>query len=117
MAFRQLARTQLVARPSVAPRALALAARLPVQFVARRAYGSVQPPPPGHPEAGPQYQKRSGFRRAFTFLTRATVVAAIGGVGAFLYGECVSWAYPRSPKSAPECSVRSASAKSAKSGY
>jgi NADH:ubiquinone reductase (non-electrogenic) len=53
--------------------------------VARRAYGSVQPPPPGHPEAGPQYQKRSGFRRAFTFLTRATVVAAIGGVGAFLY--------------------------------
>ncbi|CAK9786607.1 FAD/NAD(P)-binding domain-containing protein [Cutaneotrichosporon oleaginosum] len=86
MAFRQLARTQLITRPTIAPRALALAARPPVQFVARRAYvASVQPPPPGQPEAGPQYKKKSGFRRAFTFLTRATVIIAVGGVGAFLY--------------------------------
>lgn len=53
------ARTQLTARPIVAQRALALAAR-PVAFqaaqiVARRAYSAgVAPPPVGRPEAGPQ---------------------------------------------------------------
>ncbi|BEJ08958.1 hypothetical protein CcaverHIS641_0510520 [Cutaneotrichosporon cavernicola] len=86
MAFRQLARTQILARPTIAPRALALAARPSVQYVARRAYAAtVAPPPPGKPEAGPQKVKKSGFRRAWTLVSRGAILAAIGAVCTFVY--------------------------------
>lgn len=65
------ARTQLLARPIVAPRALALAAR-PVAFqaVARRAYSAtVAPPPMGHPQAGPQPKPKVSTTRVTTTTT------------------------------------------------
>lgn len=85
MAFRQLARTQLLARPTVTSRAVALAARPPVQYVARRAYATAQSSSSGESKAGGQKSKRSAFRRAWTIVSRGTILAAIAGTCAFVY--------------------------------